>query len=201
MLSTTHKLFLEYLHVVIDEGKVPTVINNDRRHLALELSERIVELNFALTRVRELENQISELSRLREENNPSEESADERRARTELKVLTEAFYYCAARARSIARNSKAPLPGLASFECIGVRNVRNKLLEHPEGNDSQVFVVSFGRGGAGGPTIKPIRQVGQEGVFPDAGLYPNAEEFKANLYLLINRALGRNGPLTSKVRL
>jgi hypothetical protein len=128
-----------------------------------------------------LELHISELSRLREASDPSVESDDERCARTELKILTEGFYYCAARARAIARNSRAPLPGLGSFECTGVRDVRNKLLEHPEGSDSGVLVVSFGRGGTDGPVIKPLRQLSQVNVFPDAGLFRNAEQFRVNL--------------------
>ena len=95
----------------------------------------------------------------------------------EIMVLTEAFYYCASRARQVIRK----LPGLGSFEAIGVRDVRNKLLEHPEGKDSEViengFSVCFERG----PIIKGVRRVDKVNVFPDAGLYPNCQEFVANL--------------------
>jgi hypothetical protein len=150
-------------------------------------------LSYVLTRVHELQLVIHELSRLRETSNPTFETPPERRARTELKVLIEAFYYCAARARAVARNKDLPLPGLGSFECEGVRDVRNKLLEHPEGSDSQALVVSFGQGGHQGPLIKPLRAVGNEGIFPDAGLFPNAEEFRVNLDRLLLLALDRNG--------
>jgi hypothetical protein len=193
VLAATQKLFFDYLRVVIDDNQIPSAVNNDRRYLALELAERIAELHFILTRGHELEALISELSHLREVNGPSFESESEERARIELRVLTEGFYYCAARARAVARNTKFPLPGLASFECKGVRDVRNKLLEHPEGSDSQVFVVSFGRGGSDGPVIKPLRPVGQENIFPDAGLFRNAEEFKVNLERLLMRALAERG--------
>jgi hypothetical protein len=58
----------------------------------------------------------------------------------ELQFYTEAFYYFAFRLRCIFRD----LPNLARLECKGVRDVRNKLLEHPEGRDSNVFLESFG---------------------------------------------------------
>lgn len=107
----------------------------------------------------------------------------------EMKLLTEAFYYLACRIRTILRNSKAPLPGLTMFECEGVRNVRNKLLEHAEGKDSQISSQSFGWGAARGPVLKSIRYSGQEHIFPDQGLYTNAEEFRKNLEHLIHSEL------------
>ena len=189
MLTSTRSLFTEYLRVVIDDGRMPTAINNPRRYLAIELSERIAQLRFILARVHALELEIPKLSHEHEAGTLCVESAAESAARIELRVLTESFYYCAARARAIARNSKFPLPGLSSFECSGVRDVRNQLLEHPEGNDSQVLMVSFGRGGSNGPLIKPLRQVGQEQVFPDSGLFLNAREFGENLDHLLQQAI------------
>jgi hypothetical protein len=107
------------------------------------------------------------------------------KASFELKLLTEAFYHFAWRVRTILRNQRAPLPGLTSFECEGVRNVRNKLLEHAEGRDSQVSIQSFGWGAAQGPVLKALRYSGQEEIFPDRGLYRNAEEFRDNLERLL----------------
>ena len=52
----------------------------------------------------------------------------------EMETLVEAFYYFAFRLRQVIQQ----LPDLNNFECKGVRNVRNKLLEHPEGADSGV---------------------------------------------------------------
>ena len=106
-----------------------------------------------------------------------------------MKLLAEAFYYFAGRVRTILRNTQAPLPGLACFECDGVRNTRNKLLEHAEGKDSQVSIQSFGWGGSRGPVIKALRYGGQENVFPDRGLYENAEEFRVNLERCIRAAI------------
>lgn len=106
-------------------------------------------------------------------------------AEFEMKLLTECFYYLAGRVRTIIKNSANPLPGLSGFECKGVRDVRNKLLEHAESKDSQVFIQSFGWGAPRGPVIKAARNAGQENVFPDKGLYENAKEFSANLERLI----------------
>lgn len=172
---------------------MPTAINNPRRDLAIELSERLAQVVFILARVQELELEIPKLSHQHGSGGLYFESDAESTARIELRVLTESFYYFAARVRAIARNSKFPLPGLGSFECSGVRDVRNKLLEHPEGDDSQVLIVSFGHGGPNGPTVKPIRRVGQEQVFPDSGLFPNARAFGENLDRLLRQALGRSG--------
>src|SRR5262245_30959232 len=49
----------------------------------------------------------------------------------ELRVLLEAFYYSAHRVRDILRDHKADLPKIVGFECSGIRDVRNHLVEHP----------------------------------------------------------------------
>ena len=54
----------------------------------------------------------------------------------EIRTLTEAFYYFAWRTHTIVSS----LPHLHSFKCVGVRDVRNHLIEHPEGRNSRVFV-------------------------------------------------------------
>jgi hypothetical protein len=104
----------------------------------------------------------------------------------ETQLLTEAFYYFAFRLRQVVRR----LPGLQSFEAVGVRDVRNKLLEHPDDQeDSGVTVRSFGFGGPSGPRVKVIRDASQENVFPDNGLYVNAEELREQLEISLSRAL------------
>lgn len=94
----------------------------------------------------------------------------------EIQLHVECFYYFAARARSIIRG----MPQLKSFEAAGVRNVRNHLIEHPEGRTSQVLSRSFGFGGANGPVVKALRE-STETAHPDAGLFANAQEFADNL--------------------
>jgi hypothetical protein len=118
---------------------------------------------------------------------------DERESQTkasfELQLLTEAFYYFASRVRTILKHHLKPIPGLTKFECVGVRNTRNHLIEHAEGKDSQIFIRSFAWGGQQGPVLKAVRYGGQEGIFRDKGLYENAEEFRSNLEKLLHAAL------------
>lgn len=95
----------------------------------------------------------------------------------ELELQTECFYWITGRARSVIRL----MPGLEGFEAVGVRNVRNKLIEHPEKSDSGVTVASFGWCGPAGPVLKALRPDHQRDIFPDAGLFKNAEEFFQNV--------------------
>lgn len=176
------------------------------RDLGCEVRERLEQLEYIIARVRALEQSVAAVqsrsqasfhahiedvkargASLETEPVPPgasitrEEAKVVETAEFEMKLLVETFYYFAGRVRTILRNAQAPLPGLTSFECAGVRNTRNKLLEHPEGKDSQVSIQSFGWGGSQGPVIKALRYGGQENVFPDRGLYENAEEFRVNL--------------------
>lgn len=118
----------------------------------------------------------------------SKEQIEREKLIFEMELLTESFYYLAGRVRTAITKSK-PFPSLESFECEGVRNVRNKLLEHVEGKDSKVLFPSFGVGGEQGPTLKPYRPNGQENIFPDKGLEANATEFKNNLEKLLDQAI------------
>jgi hypothetical protein len=122
----------------------------------------------------------------------SSESRTIDRLMFEIETLTESFYYHAGRLRTLLR--KGPLPGLESFECKGARNVRNKLREHPEGKDSRIFMQSFRIGGEESPTLKVDRAAGQETIFPDAGLWANAEEIKSNLENLLDGILPGTTP-------
>ncbi len=111
------------------------------------------------------------------------------KAQFDLKLLTESFYYLAGRIRTITK-AKKHLPGLSAFEGQGVRDVRNKLLEHVEGPDSQVWVQSFSMGGEGGPVLKASRPTHLRDVFPDRGLYVNAREFAEELEQVLQARLG-----------
>ncbi len=183
--------------------------------LGTEIRERLEQMSHIVSKVKSLENIATEshrrfdasmkahLENLKQrgvsfEDDPhvsfepmtNEEMQRERQALFEMTLLTEAFYYFAGRVRTILKNTKFPMPGLTKFECVGVRDTRNKLLEHAEGNDSQVFTRSFGCGGVQGPVIKAIRLSTQTDIFPDAGLYVNAEEFRVNLERLLQKAIG-----------
>ncbi|WP_299782844.1 hypothetical protein [uncultured Formosa sp.] len=93
------------------------------------------------------------------------------------KLFTEMFYYKAFRLRNIIRYSG----GLGKkFECEGVRNVRNILIEHPE-KSGFIYIYSFG---LGIKEIGPILNTGNlenDKKFKDIGLFKNATEFKINL--------------------
>ena len=77
------------------------------------------------------------------------------------------------------------------MKCEGVRNVRNKLLEHPE-KQGKILVQNFGMCGEQGPTLKPERPEGQENIFPDKGLEVNTLEFKNNLETLLDSVSVQN---------
>src|SRR5205823_9887311 len=82
----------------------------------------------------------------------------------EMEMHAESFYDFAFRARNVLRS----LPGLESFEAVGVRNVRNKLLQHPEGKDSRVLGQGFAFRAEVGPAMRAIRSTDDPQVWQDA---------------------------------
>lgn len=209
MFNTTIDLFDTYYRLLDSKG-----VAGFNKDLGCEVRERIQQLQFIINRVHALEttasaamarsraaflDHIQDLERqeLSFENVPVPDSTsptqDEFRrhhdSQFEMRLLTESFYYLAGRIRTVLRNKRAPLPGLTDFESVGVRDVRNKLLEHAEGDDSKISINSFGWGGVNGPVIKAIRYDGQAQIFPDQGLYRNANEFRDNLEQGIKTAM------------
>jgi hypothetical protein len=166
-------------------------------HLAAEVKVRLAELQFIIDRVHVVETD-GEVSAIRSvqaavKNNPAQAFEVFNRAigemSTEAKILTEAFYNNAWRIRQVIIHRKKPLPGV-KFESVGVREVRNELMEHPEKGD-EIFAQSFSSGGPEGPVLKGYRPAGTARTFQDRGLYVNAEEFAANLSHALNEALSR----------
>lgn len=176
-LKPTIDLFDEYYRY---EDKRNPDFNKD---VASEARKRLVQLNKILERVIALEQEEGTIHIPFGMHQKGDNEAVDRviyrkiEITDELEFLTEAFYYFAFRLRRIIRG----LPGLNGFECKGVRDVRNKLIEHPEGRDSEVYILSFGHGGEQGPVIKAIRYDHQTEVFKDSGLFTNATELKKNL--------------------
>jgi hypothetical protein len=106
----------------------------------------------------------------------------------ELRVLLEAYYYSGQRIRDIFRDNKADLPELSSFEAVGVRNVRNHLIEHPT-REAGVIVFSFKCGGPVGPQLKALRwSLDEEGSMDD-GLHKNTAEFLSSLETTLSSAV------------
>jgi hypothetical protein len=163
-------------------------------HLVAEVKVRLEQLQFIIERVRlvETEGEANAIRRTRATmlSNPAkvfEVFAQEIGAMSvEAQVLTEAFYNCAWRIYYLIRQKPKPLPGI-SFECVGVRDVRNQLMLHPEKH--KIFSQSFVSGGVNGPVLKASRPAGTPTAFVDKGLYVNAQEFASNLSEALEKAI------------
>lgn len=115
----------------------------------------------------------------------------------QIELHTEMFYWIAWRMRGAIR----AMPGLHSFEAVGVRKVRNHILEHVDRRGG-VPSTGFGWGGGAGPDGVLVGGKGPtiatmlEGE--DKGLYCNAEEFFTELERVTQRciltpeAIGKN---------
>lgn len=153
------------------------------RDVAIEARKKLVQANRLLRMVRTINESISKfacpLGTISRGDDPAVDAYIENHLaeKDEAEMWTEAFYYFAFRARCILRD----LPHLGDFECVGIRDVRNHLLEHPTGRGSGVIIPSFGFGGPSGPVVKALRYSGQEQIHSDAGLFPNAKEMYERL--------------------
>jgi hypothetical protein len=98
-----------------------------------------------------------------------------------LKAHGEAFYYFAFR----ARDALEAIPGIdLKFDPVGVRNVRNHMLEHPD--SAHGLMVSWWQYDCPeGLILAPGSAAGQA-RFTDKGLYPNAQEFIDKLTAKLN---------------
>lgn len=205
---------LDAYYAAADRRMVPGF----QRDLASELRDRLEQMGWLLDRIRDLERRASvpterarlafasHLERLARDGldfasvPPSpdmamtaEEIRESDLAQFEMRLYSDAFYFFAGRARALVRHKANPLPGLGSFEAAGVRDVRNHLIEHPEGSASHVFALSWAWGGPQGPVLKAVRHEGQEDTFPDAGLYVNAQVFRDHLEALLTSAIANLG--------
>ena len=170
--------FLDYLRLVIDEGKIPHLaVRSSHRDAAVEVLERLRQLDFILRRLVQVE------PRYRQAPNDND-------AYLEARTLTESFYYLAFRTRVVLQS----LPSLDSFECVDIRDIRNHLIEHPEGKSSGIRTQSFGWGAeAAGPLVKPLRATTETQQFGDKGLFINAAAFRDQLMPLLDRTLAKAG--------
>ena len=96
----------------------------------------------------------------------------------EIQVLTEAFYWSAWRMCCVLGRR---LPGFRRLAVKGVEDVRNKLIEHPEDRGCGAIENGFSFDHKTGPIIKGVRETSKVGVFPDKGLYINAQELADKL--------------------
>ncbi|MDI3565412.1 hypothetical protein [Bradyrhizobium sp. Arg816] len=96
-----------------------------------------------------------------------------------IELLTETFYWIGHRAAAVIRK----MPGLQSFKAVGVRDVRNWMLEHVDNPKNGIPSAGVGWGGPNGPTFA-TNPHGQ-----DKGLFVNAEEFFGEVHRVASRCI------------
>lgn len=95
----------------------------------------------------------------------------------EMETMAECFYWIAHRTRSVIRF----IPKLQNFESKGARDVRNKLIEHPEKPDSKILTQSFSIDAERGVVIKAVRLYDENQDWKDQGIYKNFSNFQEDL--------------------
>jgi hypothetical protein len=97
-----------------------------------------------------------------------------------VRLFSEMFYYSAARLVSLFRNN--PVIGIPGFECRPITDIRNLLIEHPEGANGQP-VISYGwrHDDGRGPTFEGRYHDKLQLVVRDVGLFRNAETLRERL--------------------
>lgn len=94
----------------------------------------------------------------------------------ELGVELENFYSNASKLWDLVEKS---LCEKNKSKFIGVKMVRNKLIEHAEHGD----IYSFGASETAGPTVKPIQKASKKDKWHDQGLIKNTEELLSEIAL------------------
>jgi hypothetical protein len=145
----------------------------DQEH-AIEARQRLEQMLYALQRVRALERRHAALeANVATWVAPPDDrtvmvlQARRGRIRKAMLFYAEAFYYFGHRATKSIQTAWS-----RGFKAVGVRDVRNWLIEHPE-----VVHRNFLWGRPQGVVLKPYRRPGDSTAHRDAGLYPNADEF------------------------
>ena len=105
----------------------------------------------------------------------------------EAELFTDAFYWIAWRLRDVVRR----LPNLKNFDAVGIRTVRNHLVEHPEKNLSVTPVRDFVLSRTEGVILRPDIVRNQDDPI-DEGLVANATELRDRLANALKRAKERN---------
>lgn len=100
----------------------------------------------------------------------------------EAELFTDAFYWIAWRLREVVRR----LPGLKNFDPVGIRTVRNHLLEHPERHLSATPSRELALSRRDGVILH--HRVSRDADVIDEGLVPNASELRDRLTEALTRA-------------
>ncbi len=201
MFEKSRKQLEKYYCLALENG-----LKQRGEHLLHEVRSRLRELQWIYDRLVTLDKELVNEAREKDKNNensmiklvytdasrPNCETLDISRSpfkkQNELRILLEAFYYSAHRVQDIFKDGKVELPGINGFECFGVRNVRNHLVEHPSRKNG-VIVFSFATGGPVGPQFKPLRwSLDPEGI-TDEGLWKNSNDFKNEIESRLSKAI------------
>ena len=144
-----------------------------------EANLRLAQLEWIIARVAKLQATDARLSRRRADSTKDRQKARRRRARLgeEIRLLTEAFYYFAFRLCKIVRKTLK-----RKFDPVGVRNVRNHLIEHPIVPN---YNFAYGADLYFGPVVKPYGS--RPKPIHDEGLYRDAQEVIDQLLRLLDR--------------
>lgn len=178
--EATLKLFEEYCKQQSPNPDFSEDHASEVEHRLWRMTRMIEKINSLQVRLRSFGGGLEELRRNMEEY---------WNIQHDIEDLTEAYYYCAGRTRGVLKRS---IPSLSNFECPGIRDVRNHLLEHPETHGAPILVSRI-MGGPEGPIVKPTSQ-GTES-FQDPGLFINAREFVDNLAQQLRSRLGSTDSL------
>jgi hypothetical protein len=183
--DSTIKLFQDY------QNKIRGKHKGYDPNLANEVRRRLFQLSFICEKVRYYEKILSTVAPVRQhiENIKIQERDDLKGS-----VFVDAFYFFAWRIIDIARHDTKPLPYLRGLKdrAKGVRDVRNKLIQHPEKEKEKNLTLSYEWGAETGPKLKTVRPVGQTFTFKDNGLWINAQEFKNALEKLLKKAISKD---------
>lgn len=120
---------------------------------------------------------------------PDQMDAQIESSRFLAKLHAEAFVYFAARLRKILKGRDLTLPQLQKFESPTIRDIRNHLLEHPEGAQSRIFNSSWMSSLATGVHLKALRKTGAPHAVEDPGLFVSAAELRDALTRTFKSAL------------
>lgn len=190
-LGETVRLALEYNARVFNAGFVPETLD-----YAQEAVERLQQLNFLLQSVyvqQEVFTTFLEWAP-HEVDTGSVTNPDalynHEHARFLVNSYTETFYYLAHRLHTVLKNGHNLLPFITGFsQAVGVRTVRNQLIEHPEGSNSRITDRRWVYSSQAGPQVKAARRPDQPRHAQDPGLYLNAAELKDKVDRVFKRAL------------
>ena len=152
--------------------------------LACEALERLEQLDYLLAQVQALG-----LGTLEMRNDGPVNNASDPVFLSQL--YTESFYFFGFRFLEIVNSRERPIPPLHGLRCDGIRNVRNRLIVHPDKKGGQGFTRSWGFSADTGPVMMPVRRLDDPTEFYDRGLYSNADELAGAICDRLVEAIGQ----------